>query len=96
VGQGLPATPKVPEANNVGNIAEAEMRNEECAECTRLRRRVTGAFEKFVKLTSAQLEAFRSNEDHMFVRLEEAVKTAADEKEMAIGALRQHQEHGHK
>jgi hypothetical protein len=71
------------------------MRNEECVECSRLRRRIVGAFEKIVKLTSAQLEAFRSSEEHMFVRLEDAVKTATSEKEIAMGALRQHQEEKH-
>jgi hypothetical protein len=71
------------------------MRNEECAACSRLRKRIVGAFEKIVKLTSAQLEAFRSGEEFMFVRLEDAVKTATSEKEVAIGAFRQHQEEKH-
>lgn len=68
------------------------MRNEGCLECTRLRRQVAGAFEKVLKLTSAQLEAFRSNEEYLFARLEEAVQTAVSEKELATRALRQHKE----
>jgi hypothetical protein len=73
------------------STAEAEMRNHECVECTRLRKQVAGAFEKILKLTAAQLEAFRSSEEYMFTRLQEAVQTAVSEKELAILALRQHQ-----
>jgi len=68
------------------------MNNERCIECVRLRRTVAGAFEKVLKLMTAQLEAFRSGEEYLFARLEEAVQTAVREKEQATKVLRQHQD----
>lgn len=70
------------------------MKNERCTECARLSRAVAGAFEKVLKLMSAQLEAFRSGEEYLFARLEEAVQTAVRDKEQATKALQQHQD-GH-
>jgi hypothetical protein len=45
------------------------------------------------QLTTAQLGAFRSNDNAAFMRFDRELEIAMGAKERAIGALRQHERH---
>jgi hypothetical protein len=66
-----------------------------CPECERLQTEVQTALEGLTLLTSAQLAAFRANDQETFMRLDRELENAVGLKERTIGALRQHRkEHG--
>lgn len=66
-----------------------------CAEYARLQSQVTAALQLLADLTSAQLEAFQSHNQELFMRLDKDLENAVGLKEWAIGAMREHaREHG--
>jgi hypothetical protein len=66
------------------------MQNRQCAECAHLQYDVITALERLEELIAAQLEAFRSNDQAQFMRLDKELELSIGAKERAIGALRQH------
>ena len=70
------------------------MRATNCTECDKLHREVLGVLDKVAKLTAAQAEAFRSGEESMSDRLEEAVEVALSEKRRQFVKLQKHRD-GH-
>jgi hypothetical protein len=61
-----------------------------CAEYARLQAEVGEAFESLVKLTQAQLDAFRANDQATVMRMDKELENTIGEKERRIGAMRQH------
>jgi hypothetical protein len=71
------------------------MQVEQCEDCGRLYSEALSCLEKVVKLSAAQVEAFRGRDQRMFARLDDALETARAQRERAIRALAQHREnHG--
>lgn len=71
------------------------MQWEQCEECGRLYNEALASLEKIVKLSAAQVEAFRGREQRVFTRLDDALEIARAQRERAIGALAHHREnHG--
>ena len=71
------------------------MENSKCAECARLQYDVITTLERLEELIAQQLEAFRSNDQATFMRLDKELELTIGTKERAIGALREHsKEHG--
>jgi cell division septum initiation protein DivIVA len=62
-----------------------------CKECDRLRGEVQDALARLTHLTTAQLNAFRSNDDATFMQLDKELESAVGTKERTIGAMRQHE-----
>jgi hypothetical protein len=66
-----------------------------CKQCERLRGAVQAALARLAELTTAQLNAFRSNDERAFMRVDKELENAMGAKERVIGAMRQHRkEHG--
>ena len=61
-----------------------------CNECERLRGEVQDAIARLIHLTTALLNAFRSNDNATFMRLDKELDNAVG-KERVIGAMRQHE-----
>jgi cell division septum initiation protein DivIVA len=62
-----------------------------CNECERLRGEVQDALARLTHLTTAQLNAFRANDNATFMRLDKELENAMGSKERVIGAMRQHE-----
>jgi hypothetical protein len=62
-----------------------------CTECERLHDEVRDVLARIAQLTTAQLAAFRSNDNAAFMRFDKELEIAMGAKERAIGALRQHE-----
>jgi hypothetical protein len=67
------------------------MPSSECNECDRLRGEVQGTLSRIAELTTAQLNAFRSNDRANFMQFDRQLENAMGTKERVIGALRQHE-----
>ena len=66
-----------------------------CPEYQQLQKEVSEALSKIAELTTAQLQAFRLNDQVSFSRLDKELENAMGRKERTIGAARQHaKEHG--
>ena len=66
------------------------MNTHKCAEYARLQAEVGEVFERLVKLTQAQLNAFRANDQAAVMRMDKELENTIGEKERRIGAMRQH------
>jgi hypothetical protein len=66
------------------------MNTHRCAECARLQAEVGEVFESLVKLTQAQLNAFRANDQATMMRMDKELENTVGEKERRIGAMRQY------
>jgi hypothetical protein len=62
-----------------------------CTQCERLHGEVQEVLARITQLTTAQLSAFRSDDNAAFMRLDKELEIAMGAKERAIGALRQHE-----
>ena len=62
-----------------------------CKECERLRGEVQDVLARITQFTTAQLSAFRSDDNAAFMRLDKELEITMGAKERAIGALRQHE-----
>jgi hypothetical protein len=62
-----------------------------CTQCERLHGEVQDVLARITQLTTAQLSAFRSDDNAAFMRLDKELEIAMGAKERAIGALRQHE-----
>ena len=61
-----------------------------CKECERLRGEVQDVLARLTHLTTAQLNAFRSDDHATFMQLDKELENAVGLKERTIGAMRQH------
>jgi hypothetical protein len=62
------------------------MNTHRCAEYARLQAEVGEVFESLVKLTQAQLNAFRANDQATMMRMDKELENTVGEKERRIGA----------
>ena len=69
--------------------------NGECPVRLDLQAKANEILAKLVELTTAQLEAFRSQRHDEFMRLDKELELTVGAKERVVGAVRQHaQDHG--
>jgi hypothetical protein len=61
-----------------------------CEVYAELQAEVDKSLEKLRELTTLQLEVFRSNNYHSFMRMDKELEVVVGEKERTIGALKQH------
>jgi Tfp pilus assembly protein PilN len=62
-----------------------------CSHCEELSNALAKTLEQLTSLTSAQLEAFRSNNMDEFARLDKELENTVGAKERRFGAFREHQ-----
>jgi len=75
-------------------VFEYMQRRDVCAECVRLEGEVVDSLEKLMRLTQAQLAAFRAKDRKTFNMIGDALETAQSQKVLALVTLERHRD-GH-